>query len=96
MQERRLLESAASYKTPHYKPKLKPHKAKAPVKKPTVTKAAAKKKASSSRRASECWDNTDDRHWVTGVGWKSGPKPVTEPSSRAARRAARRADSDSN
>ena len=78
----------------HRKPRKA--KAKAPVKKPTVTKAAAKKKASSSRRASECWDNTDDRHWVTGVGWKSGPKPVTEPSSRAGRRAARRADSDSN
>ena len=80
------------------KPKPKPRKAKAkaPVKKPTVTKAAAKKKASSSRRASECWDNTEERHWVTGVGWKSGPKPVTEPSSRAGRRAALRPDSDSN
>ena len=92
--------SSDSYKTKGYAPvqhrKPRKGKAKAPVKKPTVTKAAAKKKASSSRRASECWDNTDDRHWVTGVGWKSGPKPVTEPSSRAGRRAARRADSDSN
>ena len=28
------------------------------------------------RESRECWDNTADRHWVTGVGWKPGPKPA--------------------
>ena len=29
-----------------------------------------------TRESRECWDNTADRHWVTGVGWKPGPKPA--------------------
>ena len=28
------------------------------------------------RATRECWENTADRHWVTGVGWKPGPKPA--------------------
>ena len=61
-----------------------------------VTPPRPPRRPRATRESRECWDNTADRHWVTGVGWKSGPKPVTEPSSRAGRRAARRADSDSN
>jgi hypothetical protein len=38
------------------------------------------------RESRECWDNTADRHWVTGVGWKPGPKPAAGASRR--RRAA--------
>ena len=37
-----------------------------------------------TRESRECWDNTADRHWVTGVGWKPGPKPAAG-ESRAAR-----------
>ena len=34
------------------------------------------------RATRECWDNTADRHWVTGVGWKPGPKPAAGASRR--------------
>ena len=34
------------------------------------------------RESRECWDNTADRHWVTGVGWKPGPKPAAGESRR--------------
>ena len=37
-----------------------------------------------TRESRECWENTADRHWVTGVGWKPGPKPAAG-ESRAAR-----------
>ena len=64
---------------------------------PTVTPPwPPRRPRAASRESRECWENTADRHWVTGVGWKPGPKPVTEPSSRAGRRAALRPDSDSN
>ena len=35
-----------------------------------------------TRESRECWDNTADRHWVTGVGWKPGPKPAAGESRR--------------
>ena len=34
------------------------------------------------RESRECWENTADRHWVTGVGWKPGPKPAAGASRR--------------
>ena len=34
------------------------------------------------RSTRECWENTADRHWVTGVGWKPGPKPAAGASRR--------------
>ena len=35
-----------------------------------------------TRESRECWENTADRHWVTGVGWKPGPKPAAGASRR--------------
>ena len=53
-----------------------------------VTPPRPPRRPRATRESRECWDNTADRHWVTGVGWKPGPKPAPGASRR------RRADTD--
>ena len=47
-----------------------------------VTPPRPPRRPRAARESRECWDNTADRHWVTGVGWKPGPKPAAGASRR--------------
>ena len=47
-----------------------------------VTPPRPPRRPRATRESRECWDNTADRHWVTGVGWKPGPKPAAGASRR--------------
>ena len=57
-----------------------------------VTPPRPPRRPRATRESRECWDNTADRHWVTGVGWKPGPKPAAGESRR--RRAPTRGHED--
>ena len=57
-----------------------------------VTPPRPPRRPRAARESRECWDNTADRHWVTGVGWKPGPKPAPGASRR--RRAPTRGHED--
>ena len=47
-----------------------------------VTPPRPPRRPRATRESRECWENTADRHWVTGVGWKPGPKPAAGASRR--------------
>ena len=47
-----------------------------------VTPPRPPRRPRATRESRECWENTADRHWVTGVGWKPGPKPAAGESRR--------------
>ena len=49
---------------------------------PAATPPRPPRRPRATRESRECWDNTADRHWVTGVGWKPGPKPAAGKSRR--------------
>ena len=49
---------------------------------PALTPPRPPRRPRATRESRECWENTADRHWVTGVGWKPGPKPAAGASRR--------------